>query len=179
MAQKVEVLDWYYANGKNQSKTAKFFNEKWPDLDLKQPKVSDWIKKEENIRQLHAQNPAVAANTRRVNPIRHKEADKALAMWVTQALEDKVNVTGDVIREKWRRFATFLQILEAEWPALSEGWLTRFKDRNGLKERKKHSEVASQNTTTADAERKRVREICLLFALCDIYNLDETGLFWG
>ncbi len=41
VAQKIEALNWYHANGKNQTKTAKYFNEKWPDLELKQPKVSD------------------------------------------------------------------------------------------------------------------------------------------
>lgn len=41
VAQKIKALDWHHANGKNQSKTAKFFNVKWPELDVKQPKVSD------------------------------------------------------------------------------------------------------------------------------------------
>lgn len=179
MAQKIEVLDWYHTNGKNQSRTAKFFAAKWPELDVKQPKVSDWVKKEESIRELYNSNPAVANKLRRVNPIKHEEVDEALSMWVCQALEDKVVVTGDVLREKWRRFATVLKISDDQWPTLSEGWLTRFKERNGLKERKMHGEAGSQSISTADAERKRVQEICLLFATCDIYNLDETGLFWG
>lgn len=88
-------------------------------------------------------------------------------------------MSGDVLREKWRRMAIVLKIPEDQWPALSEGWLTRFKERNGLKERKLHGEAGSQTVATADAERKQVREICLLFAACDMYNLDETGLFWG
>lgn len=173
------MLNWYHANGRNQSRTAKHFNEKWPELDVKQPKVSDWIAKEQNIRELYSKSPVVAENLCRVNRIKHEEADEALSMWVCQALEDGITVTGDVIREKWRRFARAFNIPEDQWPVLSEGWLTRFKERNGLKERKKHGEAGSQSIATADAERKRVQEICQLFKLCDIYNLDETGLFWG
>ena len=173
------MIEWYHANGQNQSKTAKHFNAKWPELGVKQPKVSDWVKKEKDIRELYSKNPAVAESLRHVNQITHEEADKALSMWVCQALEDGITVTGDVIREKWRHFAQMLQIPEDQWPTLSKGWLTKFKERNGLKERKKHGEAGSQSVSTADAERKQVREICLLFKLCDIYNLDETGLFWG
>ncbi len=179
VAQKVEVLDWYHANGKNQSKTAKYFNLKWPELDVKQPKVWDWIKKEAAIRELYLKNPAVASTTRRVNLIKHEEVDEALSLWVCQALEDKITVTGEVLQEKWWRFANTLHIPEDEWPGLSEGWLSRFKEQNRLKERKRHGEAGSQSVATADAERKRVQEICLLYATCNIYNLDETGLFWG
>jgi transposase len=49
IAQKIEVLDWYHTNGKSQSQIAKHFDMKWPELDMKQPKVSDWIKKEAAI----------------------------------------------------------------------------------------------------------------------------------
>ena len=49
VAQKVEVIEWYHANGRNQSKMAKHFDAKWPELGVKQPKVSDWVKKEKDI----------------------------------------------------------------------------------------------------------------------------------
>ena len=121
----------------------------------------------------------MAKSLHHVNQITHEEADKALSMWVCQALEDGITVTGDVIQEKWWHFAQMLKIPEDQWPTLSEGWLMKFKEKNGLKECKKHGEAGSQSVSTADAECKQVHEICLLFKLCDIYNLDETGLFWG
>lgn len=97
----------------------------------------------------------MAAKMHWMNPIRHTEADEVLSMWVTQVLESNDNVTGDVIHEKWRRFATFLQMHKNEWPVLSKGWLTRFKDWNGLKKRKEHGKAVSQNTSKADAGHKR------------------------
>ena len=96
----------------------------------------------------------MAESLRRVNRITHEETDKALSMWVCQALEDGITVTGDVIREKWRHFAQMLQIPEDQWPTLSKGWLTKFKERTGLKERKKHGEAGSQSVSTADAKHK-------------------------
>ena len=100
-------------------------------------------------------------------------------MWVYQALEDRITMTGDVIHEKWWCFVRAFNIPKDQWPVLSKGWLTRFKEWNGLKDWKKHSEAGSQRVATADVKRKQVQEICLLFKLCNIYNLDETGLFWG
>lgn len=42
-----------------------------------------------------------------------------------------------------------------------------------------HGKVGSQSIAMVDAECKQMWEICLLFATCDIYNLNEMGLFWG
>jgi len=37
---------------------------------------------------------------------------------------------------------------------LSNGWLAWFKDRNGLRERKRHGEAASANNETIEQEQK-------------------------
>ena len=46
LAQQLEILDWYHANGKNQTKTAKHFDPIYPNLRIKQPLVSAWVNKE-------------------------------------------------------------------------------------------------------------------------------------
>jgi hypothetical protein len=42
--QHIEILDWFHANDKNQSKTAKHFNKIYPHLGIKQSLVSLWVK---------------------------------------------------------------------------------------------------------------------------------------
>lgn len=42
----IEILDWYHQNGKNQSKTVKHFAKVYPNLTIKQPLVSTWVKDE-------------------------------------------------------------------------------------------------------------------------------------
>ncbi|KAG2354181.1 hypothetical protein BDR07DRAFT_1382449 [Suillus spraguei] len=37
LAQHIKILDWYHANGENQSKTAKHFDAVYPNLKIKQP----------------------------------------------------------------------------------------------------------------------------------------------
>ena len=46
LAQCIEVLDWHHQNGKNQSATAQHFAHKYPNLQIKQPLVSAWVKEE-------------------------------------------------------------------------------------------------------------------------------------
>jgi len=47
LAQHIEILDWFHANGENQSKTACNFDPVYPNLKLKQPIISEWVKDEQ------------------------------------------------------------------------------------------------------------------------------------
>ena len=64
---------------------------------------------------------------------------------------------------------------------LSNGWLGRYKERKGLKELKRHGEAASANAETVKNERERIQELIKrhCFELRDIFNMDETGLFYA
>lgn len=175
LAQRVEVLDWHERNGCNQSKTARHFAAIYPELNIKQPLVSEWVRDKTKIREHHR-----AGHTgSRKNTAEHPQVDEALQAWVQQAIIAGLTITGDVIRAKWYEFAKLFKISEEDWLALSEGWLTRFKTRNGLRHIRKHGEAGSVRSDTVAAERQRLREITNLYHPRDIWNMDETGLFYG
>jgi cupin superfamily acireductone dioxygenase involved in methionine salvage len=46
---------------------------------------------------------------------------------------------------------------------------------------KRHGEAASANADTVEQERKRIQELIKKYGyrLRDIFNMDETGLFYG
>ena len=46
LAQQIEVLDWHCANGQSQKDTAIHFQKVYPDIELVQPWVSDWLRAE-------------------------------------------------------------------------------------------------------------------------------------
>jgi len=46
LAQCIEILDWFHTNRENQSKTTQHFNPIYPNLKIKQPLVSAWVKDE-------------------------------------------------------------------------------------------------------------------------------------
>ena len=62
----------------------------------------------------------------------------------------------------------------------SNGWLNRFKKRAGLKNVKMHGEAASANNEEAEKYKETFKAIIDEegYDLCQIFNADETGLFW-
>jgi hypothetical protein len=172
-------LDWHRANGRNQSKTAKYFDQIYPNLKIKQPLVSAWIKEEARWREEWASEGACTA--KRACQTQHPEVTEMLELWVSKAMADDTLLTGEVLRQKWRKFADLASIPKDEHLKLSEGWLTRFKARNGLKQFKRHGEGASADPEVVQTERGRIRELIKMlgYELKDIFNMDETGLFYG
>ena len=78
-------------------------------------------------------------------------------------------------------FADLVGIPEDNQLKLSQGWLGHFKARNGLKQMKHHGEAASAEAETVEHEQKWIQALIQKYGykLCDIFNMDETGLFYG
>jgi hypothetical protein len=61
----------------------------------------------------------------------------------------------------------------------STGWLDRFKKRKGITRKAISGESASVSTETTDAwKAKNIPELMQKYDLSQIYNADETGLFF-
>lgn len=66
-----------------------------------------------------------------------------------------------------------------EPPKFSEGWLSRWKARYNVKKHSLHGEAGSVQLGQEDTEMMRqIQTILAAYDRCDIYNMDETGLFW-
>jgi hypothetical protein len=63
-------------------------------------------------------------------------------------------------------------------PKWSEGWLGRFKYRHGIKQYKQSGEVGSVSIEKAQPRLEEIQALVDQYATRDIYNADETGLFW-
>jgi hypothetical protein len=102
-------------------------------------------------------------------------------LWVSKAMSEGILLTGEVLRQKWTKFADLVGIPEDKRLKLSNGWLGQFKERNGLKEMRWHGEAGSSNAETVEKERKQVQELIKKYGyeLRDIFNMDEMGLFYG
>jgi len=102
-------------------------------------------------------------------------------LWVSQAMGDGILLTGEVLCQKWLWFADLAGVLTDERLCLSNGWLACYKARNGLKEFKHHGEASSVSEQTVEKERECMQMIIKegSYKLRDIFNMDETGLFYG
>ncbi len=138
LGQRIEILDWYHTNGRNQSKTAKHFDSIYPNLRLKQPRISAWVKQEVVWRAEYEESTAMARAAKRICQTQHPEVTEMLDLWVSKAMADGILINGEIIRQKWRKFADLAGVPEDERLKLSDSWLSRYKVRAGLKEIKRH-----------------------------------------
>ncbi|KAF8266411.1 hypothetical protein EI94DRAFT_1585564, partial [Lactarius quietus] len=57
LAQRIKILDWYHRYKQGQMKTAEHFASIYPNLQIKQPLISSWLKDEAKWRaQWHEMN---------------------------------------------------------------------------------------------------------------------------
>lgn len=126
MEQRIEILDWHNENGKIQVKTVDHFDKIYPNLKLKQPTLSKWIKSEQEWRGKYESNSAIASKIKRARQTQHPEVTEMMDLWVTQATWDGVLLTGEVLRQKWTAFADLVGVPAEDRLNLSNGWLDRF-----------------------------------------------------
>lgn len=102
-------------------------------------------------------------------------------LWVSKVMLDNLLLTGEVLRQQWTRFADLMGIPKEDRLSLSNGWLARFKARYGLKKFKRHGEAASGSPEMAEKEQKHIQELVKMYGVepQDLFNTDETGLFYG
>ena len=180
LAQRIEILNWHHGQSKSQKETAMYFSTKYPSLQLKQPIISTWLKDEAKCCQQWESNKGdhSAKCTRQTQ---HLEITEMMDLWVSQVMGDRILLTGEVLRQKWLQFANLAGMPTDEHLCLSNGWLAWYKARNGLKEFKQHGEASSVSEQTVEKEREHIQMIIKdgSYKLQDIFNMDETGLFYG
>ena len=89
-------------------------------------------------------------------------------------------ITGLVLQEKAAQFWHKLPAYTATpMPKFSEGWLTNWKNWYGIKKFVFHGEDGSV-VVDEDIEKQmeNIQSILMDYERQDIYNMDETGLFW-
>jgi Tc5 transposase DNA-binding domain len=144
--------------------------------------ISAWVQEESKWRKEWSEAQSSSERERkRIRLVENPQATEMLEMWISKAMNDKVLVTGEVLRAKYRQFEEMLGIPEEQRLKLSAGWLESLKNRAGLKSYKRHGEAGSTLLEDANAERERVKKLIqdLRYAPGDTFNMDETGLFWA
>ncbi|CAG8464699.1 2157_t:CDS:2 [Gigaspora rosea] len=102
--------------------------------------------------------------------------ENALHEWVLRSQEN-IPITDAILVEKAKGFAKILNIPDSSLK-FSNGWLAKFKKRNNIMHRTKHGEEASADHIAITFAIPQLRELLEGYELKDIYNMDETGLFY-
>jgi hypothetical protein len=98
LAQQIEILDWHHKNGKNQSATARHFGPLYPNLQIKQPLISSWLKDEAMWREQWEQSNHKSHRTaKRTRQMEHPKISEMMDLWVSKAMADGILLTGEIL----------------------------------------------------------------------------------
>ena len=94
---------------------------------------------------------------------------------MSQAIAAKFTITGAILLTKAQKFA---ESFEYDDFKCSIGWLNNFKQRHNISQYMRHGEADSAPLDTLPREREKLQQIISNYDANDIFNCDETGLFW-
>jgi hypothetical protein len=102
--------------------------------------------------------------------------ETVLFTWYQQARASNIPIDGTIVREKGKIIAAQLNI---DYFSVSSGWLSRFKERHGLVFKKLAGECADVSVKSTDAWLESLPSLLEGYEPRDVYNADETGLFFN
>lgn len=95
LSQKIEISNWYHANGRKKTTTAKNFIEKYPDLRFGNPRIFEWLKDEEKMGGEY--NAGIGLHSKQRASTKHPRVTQSLKTWVTQDEHLGMVLNGSVI----------------------------------------------------------------------------------
>ncbi|CAG8697644.1 2628_t:CDS:2 [Gigaspora rosea] len=129
--------------------------------------------------QFMRQYPMLKLDQSTISKILKKKSKLEMAMnlWVSQVTTAGLILTDELLKLKGREFAQHLNV-SADEIKFSNGWIANFKKRNSLRRYKLHGEALSGPLESLPGERIKLQELLSQYESDDIYNADETGLFY-
>lgn len=157
----------------NQSKLAREISKKW-GVEVKRTTVKSILSKKNAIEA--AIKVGVPSKSMKLRPAHDPKLDAGVLMWLKQARGQSLPVSGDLIKEKAMKLAELMHIPNF---MASNGWLDNFKKRHGITFKTVQGEAGVVDSQYVLEWQKQVlRPLLGQFSPDDVFNLDETGLFW-
>lgn len=107
----------------------------------------------------------------------NQDLENAVLKWFMQLRSSGINIRGVDLQSAAKKFADRLGVKNFK---ASDGWLCNFRNRHGLTNHITHGESASAPTSEIEPFKVKLNEIMKdrSLQLCQIYNGDESGIFW-
>lgn len=113
---------------------------------------------------------------KRMRTAKNEDVEVALLRWIKEARSQNIILTGAVLQEKAKFFGEALGVSDF---VCSNGWLSRFKERHGIVCKKICGEEAAVDPSTVTSFfSEKLPALKKEFSPRDIFNADETGLFF-
>ena len=136
--------------------------------------VSDILKRSESYKEDYEKNGD--GKKCRVNSnAKYGRLNELVWQWFCQARAKAVPISGPILQEKASQFARELSLSEFKG---SNGWLDRWKSHYNVKGFKVSGESAGVDPDVVEDYRSRIPDIVTDYAAKDVFNCDESGLYY-
>lgn len=137
--------------------------------------LSTYIKNRDAILSAH-EKENMEPSRKRLRTSAHPDVENAVISWIKHVRSRNLPLSGPIIAAKARDFASQMGIEDF---TASEGWLTRFKARHGLTFKSVCGERADVDEATCEQWLSgKLRELLAPYSLNDVFNADETALYY-
>ena len=148
-------------------------SKKW-GIEVKRTTVKEILSKKDAIEA--AIRAGIPSKCKKLKPAKHSELDEGVLIWLKLAREQNLPFDGDLIKEKALKLAELMHIPDF---IANEGWQDNFKKRNGITFKAVQGEAGAADLLPLFEWQQQVLQLLLRqFSTDDVFNLDETGLFW-
>ena len=172
LSQKQDVIRYHEKHAKaSQQAIADHFSVVWA-CDVKRRTIGDILQQRDKLMAIDTSDMHAA---KRQRTAKHTDLEEALFLWFSDIRAKNAIVTDDILREKAKQFGVELNITDFSY---SNGWLHRFKQRHGIANHVLSGESAGVDRQLISDGQERAVLAMRDYALKDIYNMDETGLFY-
>ncbi len=143
------------------------------EMGVGRTQINDIAKRKSEVLEEYEQ--AANPNTKRRCQRTYDDINTLTWTWFQDVSVRNFNISGPMIQVKAREFAEELNLNEFKG---SNGWLSCFLKRHNIVFRTKSGERGDVNIETVSTWKERLPEIIKDYEPKDIFNMDETGLFY-
>lgn len=165
LAEKIAAIKEVEKGMKKKSEIAKEFG-------IPPNTLSTYLKNKEKILSSESE---CSKGRKRLREPENPQLDSCVLKWFKQTRDKKIPVSGPLVRSKAEQFAT--ELGKNDFKA-STGWLDGFKERNKITFKSICGESGAVNQQEANQWKKDLEEMIQDRDEKNIFNVDETGLFF-
>lgn len=114
--------------------------------------------------------------TKRMRLAKHEDVEAELFTWFKSVRSANLPISGPIIQEKAEKIAENLGVTDFK---CSSGWLHRFKNRHNIGSIEICGESNKVNESDANEWITYLNDVKKSFSARDIYNFDESGIFYN
>lgn len=169
--QKRELCIYARNNKRTRAQYVNWIEEKW-NVRVDESTITRILQTAEERLNSETINP----NSKRHKSVTYPELEFALKEFILN-YQHRTVLSDAILIEKAKMIADGLDI-PRDALQFSSGWLHKFKNRNGIRQRKLEGEASSADEAAIANALPLLKERCSNYPLERIYNMDETGLFY-